>query len=802
MRSQTSRVSLALALLAAGPVAAATFTATSTADSGAGSLRDAINDANADGAHDTIAFNIAGSGPHTIAIATPLPAITSQATIDGYTQTGALVNTLPIGQGLNTVLKVVVSGAAAAGPCFTISASDVTIKGLVINNCDVGVAFTNGAFDTSKVEGSFLGTNAAGTARVDQDPNKQIEITGQSGAVIGGLSAAARNLISGCQRGVDILIAGSPTAHKIYGNVIGLTAAGNAVLQPPCGNTDVGLYLQGTDFEIKANAIAGVGKGMVLSGGGSHDIKGNRIGTDVTGTIELGIDNEGISAVGNDHTIGGTAADDGNVIGGAAPGILLGGTGNTVQGNYLGTDQTATIDLGNDTQGITTSGSDHVIGGIGPGEGNTIAFNGSTSGAGVSVSGQRVTIRGNRIYQTRSLSSPGGLGIELGGIGILVNDEGDGDSGANGFQNYPILNSAGPALAQGAGTRIVGSLNSTASTSFDLDFYSNPPCAARPQEFLEGEDYIGSTEVTTNGSGDVSFDITLPTNVDPGSRISSTATDPDGNTSEISQRIVWSLSSPLSPAGPPEGGTAITLKGMLFEDGATVTIGGVLATGVDVVNSTTIDAVSPALPAGSVNVITVTHPGGTTGTLPNGWVANFIDVPNGQQFHQYVVRLVANGITAGCATPGAYCPLNSVTRAQMAVFLLKSKNGQCFMPPACTGVFPDVPCTNPFAPWIEALFAAGITGGCGNGIYCPNNPVTRQQMAVFLLKALHGSTFDPPDCDGDFADVPCPSQFADWIEQLAAEAITGGCGSGNYCPLNPVRRDQMAVFLSNTFDFP
>ena len=68
-------------------------------------------------------------------------------------------------------------------------------------------------------------------------------------------------------------------------------------------------------------------------------------------------------------------------------------------------------------------------------------------------------------------------------------------------------------------------------------------------------------------------------------------------------------------------------------------------------------------------------------------------------------------------------------------------------------------------------------------------------MAVFLLKALHGSTFVPPLCNGDFGDVPCPSQFADWIEQLAAEAITGGCGSGNYCPLNPVRRDQMAAFL-------
>ena len=106
----------------------------------------------------------------------------------------------------------------------------------------------------------------------------------------------------------------------------------------------------------------------------------------------------------------------------------------------------------------------------------------------------------------------------------------------------------------------------------------------------------------------------------------------------------------------------------------------------------------------------------------------------------------------------------------MAVFLLKSKHGQCFVPPACTGVFPDVPCSNPFAPWIEQLADEGITGGCGGGNYCPNNPVIRQQMAVFLLRPCTGSSFVPPPCSGDFGDVPCPSQFADWIEQLAAEA--------------------------------
>ena len=99
----------------------------------------------------------------------------------------------------------------------------------------------------------------------------------------------------------------------------------------------------------------------------------------------------------------------------------------------------------------------------------------------------------------------------------------------------------------------------------------------------------------------------------------------------------------------------------------------------------------------------------------------------------------------------------------------------------------------------EALAAEGITGGCGGGNYCPQSPVRRDQMAVFLLKAEHGSAYVPPDCAGTFADVACPSTFANWIEQLAAETITGGCGNGNYCPLSNNTRGQMAVFISKAF---
>jgi hypothetical protein len=111
--------------------------------------------------------------------------------------------------------------------------------------------------------------------------------------------------------------------------------------------------------------------------------------------------------------------------------------------------------------------------------------------------------------------------------------------------------------------------------------------------------------------------------------------------------------------------------------------------------------------------------------------------------------------------------------------------------------FADVPVSYWAFEWIERLYAAGITGGCGGGNYCPESPVTRDQMAVFLLRGIHGSSYNPPAVGGStgFGDVPITYWAAAWIKQLAAEGITGGCGSGNYCPAGAVTRDQMAIFL-------
>jgi hypothetical protein len=161
---------------------------------------------------------------------------------------------------------------------------------------------------------------------------------------------------------------------------------------------------------------------------------------------------------------------------------------------------------------------------------------------------------------------------------------------------------------------------------------------------------------------------------------------------------------------------------------------------------------------------------------------------------------VRNQVTAGVGN-ALYGVDDPTKRKQMAVFLLKSKYGICYTPPPCvTEAFPDVPCSSPFAPWINELVAEGITAGCGSGNYCPDDPVNRQQMAVFLLKTYDGGSYLPRDCTNQtFGDVPCTSPFARWIYELVRRGITSGCGSGNYCPTSPNTRGQMAVFLINTF---
>jgi S-layer family protein len=186
------------------------------------------------------------------------------------------------------------------------------------------------------------------------------------------------------------------------------------------------------------------------------------------------------------------------------------------------------------------------------------------------------------------------------------------------------------------------------------------------------------------------------------------------------------------------------------------------------------------------------------------WVVHigrsFTDVPAGSPFYRFIETLLHHGVTNGCAG-SEYCPLAATSRAEMAVFVLVAKGGIGFFPPACgaTPVFADVPASNPFCRWIEELARRGVVSGCGGGNYCPSGAVTREQMAVFVLRTLDPALVPPPCGTPVYNDVPPASPFCRWIEELTRRGVVTGCGGGNYCPTSPVTREQMGVFIASTF---
>jgi hypothetical protein len=195
-------------------------------------------------------------------------------------------------------------------------------------------------------------------------------------------------------------------------------------------------------------------------------------------------------------------------------------------------------------------------------------------------------------------------------------------------------------------------------------------------------------------------------------------------------------------------------------------------------------------------------------TLSNGqirdWIVHvgdsFDDVPRTSGFYPFIETLLHRSVTSGCGGT-SYCPSESTTREQMAVFTLRAKEGADYRPPTCGGspVFADVPVSSAFCPWVQELARRGVVGGCGGGNYCPDEPVKRKQMPVFVLKTLDPN-LTPPACQTPiFADLPAANPFCAWVQELARRGVVGGCGGGNYCPENPVTREQMGVFIGAGF---
>ena len=392
--------------------------------------------------------------------------------------------------------------------------------GNLISGNSSGIS-TNGPGTT--IQGNLIGTDITGTKSL---PNFVGINSFGANTLIGGETAAARNVISG-NNGEAVNVGGAGV--KVQGNYIGTDITGTLGLQNGNGVTARdGALIGGTTPEAR-NVIAGnafVNVQLAFSFNNPNlggTVQGNYIGTDVTGTRSINSNSIGVTVSGNNHLIGGTAAGAGNVISGNLRGVLISGTssgpGNVVQGNFIGLNALGTGGVPNTAEGIAISDSvNNVIGGTQPGAANKIAFNG---GPGVVVSfGSGNSIRGNSIF------SNGSLGIDLGADGLTVNDTNDSDVGANQLQNFPVLTSV---QSNGGNTTIQGSLKSLPNTIFQIDFYSNAALDASGNG--EGAQFFGTTSVTTDGNGDATINATIGQTLASGHAITATATDPNGNTS-------------------------------------------------------------------------------------------------------------------------------------------------------------------------------------------------------------------------------------------------------------------------------
>jgi hypothetical protein len=494
---------------------------------------------------DIIDFNIAGSGVHTIMPVTVLPTITEQVTIDGYSQPGSSPNTNPTSMGLNTVLTIELRGTVNDG--LNINADNCTVQGLVINS------FPGDAIDVSSngnvIAGNFVGTNTAGTAALPNGASGigAVILNGSaSNNTVGGITPAARNLISGnVGMGVQFF---TGTGNMAQGNLIGTDVTGTLAL----ANSGRGVIDYGTNDIVGGttvaarNIISANNRGVDLFGGSNDTVQGNFIGTDVTGTVALGNPNVGVDVNGTaNNVIGGLTATPGtppgNVISGnnGNTGVVLGGgtTGNLIQGNIIGPDITGTQPLGN-SGGILIDGHDNTVGGTDPNARNIIAFNGGdtpicnafNSGIWVHNSGAiNNAILGNSIF------SNAGLGIDLEFDGdpncVEPNDDGDADTGPNNLQNYPLISSV-TIPDDDSTVQFSGQLDSIANTTYRLEFFSNG--IVDPTDFGEGKTFLGFTDVTTAATGSVTYDVTFPLALATEKIFTATATDPNNNTSEFS----------------------------------------------------------------------------------------------------------------------------------------------------------------------------------------------------------------------------------------------------------------------------
>jgi uncharacterized delta-60 repeat protein/CSLREA domain-containing protein len=389
---------------------------------------------------------------------------------------------------------------------------DALERNVISGNNWFGVEYNGVGTSGNVVQGNYIGTDHTGLVALGNTQGGVSFWDGASGNRLGSGVAAARNVVSG--NGTGVQIADRATGNVVQGNYIGLGADGTTAV----GNTGVGVLL--------------------YAGNGGASVTGNLVGTDGNGSLD---------------------ATEGNVISANYRGVVLTDalvTGNTVAGNDIGSDASGLLDRGNLLEGVylTAGAGGNLIGGPLAVQANRIRFNGA---AGIGADGASTS----NAFLRNTIAGNDGLGIDLGTAGVTANDAGDADTGANGLQNFPVIVYAS---VSGAQLTLSGTLSSTASTTYRIEFFRIPAGSTDGSGYGEAGQFLTAVDVTTDSSGRADIATVLgAAGVVAGDRITATATVRTGASS-------WGSTSELAlnvqafAASAPTG--ALALPGLALAD--------------------------------------------------------------------------------------------------------------------------------------------------------------------------------------------------------------------------------------------
>jgi hypothetical protein len=512
----------------------------------------------------------------------------------------------------------------------TVGGTSPADRNLISGNAGVGVDIDANSTGTL-IEGNFIGTDATGTTAL---PNGSDGIISQaSNTTVGGAASGAGNLISGNNAVGFFNEGGSTTGIVVQGNLIGTDVTGTKGL----GNGNFGVAISGSNSTVGgtdpgARNVISVDVGGLNISGNNNVVQGNLFGTDITGKVSLQLESNAPTDVfingGNSNTIGGTTAAARNVMVGTGANLAAGvgitinsGTGNVVEGNFIGTDITGNAALGNGGGGVAISTSGNTVGGSAPGAGNVISGNGNAASVGLGfgegiidlTAASSTLIEGNLI----GVGADGTTALGNSDVGVLLDGSSSTTLGntiafnsidgvrvsgtmdlisrnsifsnnalskginlvanGNNLQPAPVLTFT-PNPGGGNGT-LSGTLAAAASSMFTVEIFSNDTFPTPGDE--EGKTFITSTTVSTNASGMGSFSLPEPTAI-----YTATATDPNNNTSEFSnavgaaplQTTTTTLSSSLNPSTV---GTAVTFTAVVAPASGTGTPGGNVTFSID-----------------------------------------------------------------------------------------------------------------------------------------------------------------------------------------------------------------------------